>query len=73
MLKKIRKSQNAFAYMLLAPSLILLIALIGYPMVYNILISVQDVPLNPKMESTFVGLENFKNVLMDKDFLVVCW
>ena len=68
MLKKIRKSQNAFAYMLLAPSLILLIALIGYPMVYNILISVQDVPLNPKMESTFVGLENFKNVLMDKEF-----
>lgn len=68
MLKKIRKSQNAFAYMLLAPSLILLIALIGYPMVYNIMISVQDVPLNPKMQSTFVGLENFKNVLLDKEF-----
>lgn len=68
MLKKIKKSQNAFAYILLAPSLILLVALIGYPMIYNILISVQDVPLNPMMESTFVGLENFKNVLTDKEF-----
>lgn len=68
MLKKIKKSQNTFAYMLLAPSLILLVALIGYPMIYNIIISVQDVPLNPMMESTFVGLENFKNVLTDKEF-----
>ena len=45
MLKKIRKSQNAFAYTLLAPSIILLVALIGYPMIYNIMISVQKVPL----------------------------
>lgn len=68
MLKKITKSQNAFAYMLLAPSLILLVVLIGYPMLYNVMISVQDVPLNPKMESVFVGLENFKTVLNDKEF-----
>ena len=68
MLKKIRKSQNAFAYTLLAPSIILLVALIGYPMIYNIMISVQKVPLNPKLESVFVGLDNFKEVLADKEF-----
>ena len=68
MLKKIRKSQNAFAYTLLAPSIILLVALIGYPMIYNIMISVQKVPLNPKLESVFVGLDNFKELLADKEF-----
>ncbi len=68
MLKKFTKSQTAFAYMLLAPSLLLLIILIGYPMLYNVMISVQDVPLNPKMASVFVGLKNFKMVLLDKEF-----
>lgn len=68
MVKKILKSQNTFAYMLLAPSLLLLLVLIGYPMAYNVYISVLDVPLNPKKEAIFVGLENFKNVLVDKEF-----
>ena len=69
MLKKIRKRiRTAFAYTLLAPSIILLVALIGYPMIYNIMISVQKVPLNPKLEFVFVGLDNFKEVLADKEF-----
>ena len=67
MLKKIRKSQNAFAYTLLAPSIILLVALIGYPMIYNIMISVQKVPLNPKLESVFVG----KRYLQIRSFIQV--
>lgn len=37
-------------------------------MIYNIMISVQKVPLNPKLESDFVGLDNFKEVLADKEF-----
>lgn len=68
MLRKFLKSQNTFAYLLLAPSLFLLLVLIGYPMLYNVYISVLDVPLNPKKESIFVGLDNFKNVLVDKEF-----
>lgn len=65
---KFWKSQNTFAYLLLAPSLILLIVLIGYPMVYNFIISFQEVPVNPKLDSVFVGLANFKEVLGDKEF-----
>lgn len=68
MLKKIFKNQNTFAYMLLAPSLILLLGLIGYPLVYNVIISFQDVPLNPKMAAEFIGLENYTTVLTDKSF-----
>lgn len=66
--KKLGGSDTRFAYMLLGPSLILLIALIGYPMIYNIVISFRDVPINPKMESAFVGLENYISVFTDKTF-----
>ena len=57
-----------FAYALLAPSLLLLILLIGYPMLYNIVISFQKVPLNPKLGSEFIGLKNYAQVLRDKSF-----
>lgn len=66
--KKFWKNQNTFAYLLLAPSIILLLVLIGYPMVYNFIISFQDVPVNPMMPSEFVGLSNYKDVLVDKSF-----
>ena len=52
--KKLGGSQTKFAYALLSPSLILLVLLIGYPLVYNILISFQDVPLNPNMPSHII-------------------
>lgn len=71
MLKKIRKSQNAFAYTLLAPSIILLVALIGYPMIYNIMISVQKVPLNPKLESVLWDLIILKRYLQIRSFIQV--
>ena len=66
--KKLGGNDTRFAYALLAPSLILLVLLIGYPMIYNIVISFQDVPINPRMASEFVGLDNFKAVFQDKSF-----
>lgn len=66
--RKLGGSDTRFAYALLAPSLILLALLIGYPMIYNILISFQDVPVNPKMASEFVGLSNYIAVFEDKGF-----
>ena len=56
MRKRRALSDTKFAYLLLAPSLILLAALIGYPMLYNMYISVLDVPVNPRKPSVFVGL-----------------
>ena len=64
--KDVREAR--FAYALLAPSLLLLILLIGYPMLYNIVISFQKVPLNPKLGSEFIGLKNYAQVLRDKSF-----
>jgi multiple sugar transport system permease protein len=67
-LLKRRRTDTQFAYLLLAPSLILLLVLIGYPMIYNIIISFQDVPVNPKMASTFIGLNNYISVIKDSTF-----
>ena len=66
--RKLGGSETRFAYALLAPSLILLVLLIGYPLVYNIVISFQDVPLNPNMPSTFVGLDNSVDVFTYSSF-----
>lgn len=66
--KKFLKSEAGFAYALLSPALILLILLIGYPMIYNIVISFEDVPLNPRLGTTFIGLKNYLEVLTDKTF-----
>jgi multiple sugar transport system permease protein len=67
-LLKTRRTDTQYAYLLLAPSLILLLVLIGYPMIYNIAISFQDVPVNPKMASEFVGLDNYISVISDSTF-----
>ena len=66
--KKLGGSDTKFAYALLAPSIILLVLLIGYPLIYNIVISCQDVPLNPNLPSEFVGLKNFIDVFTDPTF-----
>ncbi|MGE5677560.1 MAG: carbohydrate ABC transporter permease, partial [Pseudomonadota bacterium] len=63
-----RLKDSHFGYLLLAPSVLLVILLIGYPMLKNIAISFQKVPLNPKLDSVFVGLENYISTFSDKAF-----
>ncbi|MCR5161776.1 MAG: sugar ABC transporter permease [Lachnospiraceae bacterium] len=65
---KRKNTEGRFAYALLFPSLLLLVLLIGYPMLYNIVISFQKVPLNPRLGSEFIGLANYAEVLQDKTF-----
>lgn len=66
--KNLERSNTKFAYALLSPALILLALLIGYPLVYNIIISVQEVPMNPNLPSEFVGAQNFIDVFTDSTF-----
>lgn len=65
-MKRIKDSH--FGYLLLAPSILLVILLIGYPMINNIIISFQKVPLNPKLPSEFIGLENYVSTFTDEKF-----
>ena len=66
--KKLGGSDTKFAMFLLSPSILLLVMLIGYPLIYNIVISCQDVPLNPNLPSEFIGLQNYIEVFKDPEF-----
>ena len=67
-IKTFLRKESTFAYALLAPGVILMVLLIGYPMVYNMILSFQDVPLNPAKAPTFAGLTNYISVLKDGTF-----
>ncbi len=62
------KSDFSLALALLAPSIILLVVLVLFPMVSNIQISFYDMPLNPNLESVFIGLENYIGIIKDPEF-----
>jgi multiple sugar transport system permease protein len=67
-IQKKAKADQSFAFLLLSPSILLLVLLIGYPLFYNIYISFFDVPLNPKMPLVFVGWDNYLSLFRDKAF-----
>ena len=51
------------AVALLAPSILLIVLLIGYPMIYNFIISFQKIPLNLKFLFTKIAAPNPTTVL----------
>jgi multiple sugar transport system permease protein len=67
----IKKGKTDFklAMVLLFPSIFLLLLLVAYPMFSNIQISFFHLPINPRLDSTFIGLENYINILSDIEFL----
>lgn len=67
-IQKRAKADQSFAFLLLGPSILLLVLLIGYPLFYNIYISFFDVPLNPKMPEVFVGWDNYLSLFRDRAF-----
>ncbi len=68
------RSDMPFALLLLlAPSLLLLGGLVAWPMVSNIEISFLRLPLNPNIESTFVGVSNYARILSDPGFWHSLW
>src|SRR6201987_4195355 len=58
--------QSVFSWLMMAPPLAFLAALVGYPFFYGILLSLQDRPV--AHAGTFVGLKNFATDLHDAIF-----
>lgn len=63
-----RKKEAAAGFLLIAPSVLLIALLIGYPMVNNFIISFHKVPVNPQKPMTFIGAQNFIKTLTDPSF-----
>jgi multiple sugar transport system permease protein len=58
--------QSVFSWLMMAPPLLFLAALVGYPFCYGILLSLQDRPV--AHAGTFVGLKNFATNFNDPLF-----
>ncbi|MCM2447495.1 sugar ABC transporter permease [Rahnella sp. CG8] len=71
--RKFNHSDGRFALLLLAPSIFLLGLLVAYPMLSNIQISFLQIPLNPRIDNRFVGLDNYISILSDPGFYHSLW
>lgn len=68
-----KKREARLGYLLIAPSFLLVGAIIFYPILYNLYLSVHDVSLNPNAPDIFIGLQNYKNLLTDPSFWNSIW
>lgn len=60
----------ALAYLMVAPAMLLVAALLGYPSLYSLWLSLHSYQLTrPQAGMTFAGLENFLRIPTDDNFL----
>ncbi|MGY4711867.1 carbohydrate ABC transporter permease [Mycolicibacterium sp. CBM1] len=60
------RSQRKLAYLLIAPAVILMLAVTAYPIVYALWLSLQRYNLASPNDTKFVWLENYQTILSDK-------
>jgi multiple sugar transport system permease protein len=61
-----RKSDRRLAYLLIAPAVILMLAVTAYPIGYAVWLSLQRYNLAAPEDTAFVGLSNYQTVLTDR-------
>ncbi len=61
-----RRSQRRLAYRLIAPAVVLMLAVTAYPIVYAIWLSLHRYNLASPADTAFVGLDNYATILTDE-------
>ena len=61
-----RRSQRRLAYWLIAPAVVLMLAVTGYPIVYAVWLSLHRYNLASPADTAFIGLANYTTILTDK-------
>ena len=61
-----RRSQRRLAYWLIAPAVVLMLAVTGYPIVYAFWLSLHRYNLASPADTAFIGLANYQTILADK-------
>jgi len=64
--------RHHWAYLLIAPSLILVLIIVIYPIFSGVLLSFQEMRLNRPKLNGFIGLEHYAELLQDPVFLRAC-
>ncbi|MBO8126361.1 MAG: sugar ABC transporter permease [Firmicutes bacterium] len=66
--QKIEAKENLVAWVLILPAALIMVAVVGYPIVSNIWLSLHDVSLMNPFERPFVGLANYLDFFADPTF-----
>jgi multiple sugar transport system permease protein len=61
-----RRSQRRLAYWLIAPAVVLMLAVTGYPIVYAFWLSLHRYNLASPADTAFIGFANYQTILTDK-------
>ena len=61
-----RRSQRRLAYLLIAPAVILMLAVTAYPIVYALWLSLQRYNLASPADTKFIWFENYQTILTDR-------
>ena len=61
-----RRSQRRLAYWLIAPAVVLMLAVTGYPIIYAVWLSLHRYNLASPADTAFIGLANYTTILTDK-------
>lgn len=61
-----RQAQRRLAYLLIAPAVVLMLAVTGYPIVYAFWLSLHRYNLASPADTAFVGFSNYATILSDK-------
>lgn len=63
-----KRREAVLGFLLVAPSLVLIAAVILYPLAYNVYLSFTEVPLNPDQSPIWIGVENYRELLASGRF-----
>lgn len=61
-----KRSQRRLAYLLIAPAVILMLAVTAYPIGYALWLSLQRYNLASPADTKFIGFENYQTILTDR-------
>lgn len=67
----LQRQKSLLGIVLLLPAMLLIVAIVFYPIIYNIQLGFYRVTLNPLRPNTWVGLDNFTRLLTDREFYQV--
>lgn len=65
-----KQKEARLGYWLVLPTLVLIVGLIFYPVIYNLWLSLHKVNMNPTKPNIFIGLSHYWNVVTDMDFWI---
>jgi N,N'-diacetylchitobiose transport system permease protein len=71
--RPVKRRRDLLPYGLMAPAVIIVVALMAYPLYKLVLLSLQETPMQGRLSPTppppvFVGLKNFKAVVLDSTY-----